>query len=196
MEPYTGEGFEAWRQLKLRYTLVGGTTEIDWTIRLFNKKACKNMSELPAAIEFQKDEEMSGYKLPDHTKIAVLVRLFPEKDEKELKHLWIHNKKSFERTCADILGVAVTERLQHFSRGVKDIEVDALDKEKAPEAEESWTTKEWLEWTQEEEQLDYICKGNGKRGGGKGKGGKATGTQWSGSSSGKERRRQQRRQRG
>ena len=48
----------------------------------------------------------------------------------------------------------MTERLKIQSRGDKDMEVDTLHKEKAPEAEESWTTKEWLEWTQEEEQLD------------------------------------------
>ena len=51
------------------------------------------MAELPAAIdaldkELKRDEEVSGHPLPDHTKIALLVRLFPEKDEKELKHRW------------------------------------------------------------------------------------------------------------
>ena len=69
---------------------------------------------------------MSGLKLPDHTKIAVLVCLFHEKDEREFKHSWIHNQKSFERARADILGVAVTERLEIMNRGVKDMEVDAL----------------------------------------------------------------------
>ena len=48
-----------------------------------------------------------------------------------------------------------------MNRGAKDMEVDALADEKAPETEESWTTKEWLEWTQEEEQLDYMVKGKG-----------------------------------
>ena len=91
VEPYTGEGFEARRQLKLRYTLVGGTTEIDRTMKLFNKKACKNMSELSAAIdildkELRNDEELSGHNLPDHTKMALLVRLFSEKREKDMKH--------------------------------------------------------------------------------------------------------------
>ena len=84
VEPYISDGFEAWRQLKHRYTLVGGTTEVDRTIKLFNKKACRNLSELPAAMdlldkELRADEELSGHKLPDHTKIAFLVRLFPEK---------------------------------------------------------------------------------------------------------------------
>ena len=81
VEPYTSEGFEAWRQLKLRYTPVGGATEIDRTLRMFNKKPMKNMTELPGAIDlFDKklkhDEETSGHKLPDHTKIALLVKLF------------------------------------------------------------------------------------------------------------------------
>ena len=86
VEPYVGDGFEAWRQLKRRYTLVGGTTEVDRTIKLFNKKACKSLSDLPAAIdlldkELRADEELSGHKLPDHTKIALLVSFFIEKYE-------------------------------------------------------------------------------------------------------------------
>ena len=44
VEPYVGEGFEAWRQLRLRYSSTGGATEIDRTVRLFTKKACKNMA--------------------------------------------------------------------------------------------------------------------------------------------------------
>ena len=79
VEPYANEGFEAWRQMKLRYTLVGGTTAVDRTIKLFSKKACKSLSELPAAIdlldkELRADEEESGHKMPDHTKLALLVR--------------------------------------------------------------------------------------------------------------------------
>ena len=61
--------------------------------------------------------------------------------------------------------MAVTERLELFNRGVKAMEVDSLgDDAKATEAEEkdSWTTKEWLEWTHEEEQFDYMGNGQGK----------------------------------
>ena len=179
VEPYGGEGFEAWRQLKLRYTSSGGSTEIDRTVRLFSKKACKNMAELPAAIdaldkELKRDEEVSGHRLPDHTKIALLVRLFPEKDEKELKHRWIHNQKDFQRARTDILAVAVAERLEILNRGVKAMEVDSLGENMTAtgsEDQDSWTTKEWLEWTQEDEQIDYMVKGKGKSKG-KGKGGK------------------------
>ena len=125
VEPYVGEGFEAWRQLWLQYTSTGAT-EIDRTVRLFTKKACKNMAELPAAIdaldkEFKRDEECSRHGPPDHTKIALLVRLFQEKDEKELKHRWIHNQNDFQRARSDILAVAVTERLEVLNRGVKDM---------------------------------------------------------------------------
>ena len=70
VEPYSGEGFEAWRQLKQRYTSTGGSAEIDRTMRLFTRKACKNMAELPAAIdaldrELKRDEEMSGHRFPN-----------------------------------------------------------------------------------------------------------------------------------
>ena len=163
VEPYVGEGFEAWRQMKLRYTLVGGTTAVDRTMRLFSKKACRSLAELPAAIdvldkELRADEEESGHKMPDHTKLALLVRLFPEKDEKDMKHRWVHGQKDFNKVRADILAMAVNERLEVTHRGVKDMEVDALAGE--PVEEESWTAKEWLEWNQEEEQLDYMAKAN------------------------------------
>ena len=51
VEPYTSDGFEAWRQLKSRYTLTGGGTEVDRTVRLYLRKAYKNMAEILAAIE-------------------------------------------------------------------------------------------------------------------------------------------------
>ena len=59
VQPYTNDGFEAWRRLKLRYTLTGGGMEVDLAVRLYSRKACRNMTELPAAtkkstaIEFQ-----------------------------------------------------------------------------------------------------------------------------------------------
>ena len=51
VEPFNGDGFEAWRQLKRRYTPTGGATQIDRTMRMMNKKACKSMADLPAAID-------------------------------------------------------------------------------------------------------------------------------------------------
>ena len=147
------------------------TSEVDRTIKLFNKKACKSLSDLPAAIdildkELRKDEDASGHRMPDHTKIALLVRLFPEKDEKDLKHRFVHGQKSFEKVRAEIMAVAVNERLEITTRGVRDMEVDALADHKNQEAEDSYTAKEWFDWVQEEEQVDYMGKGKGK---GKGK---------------------------
>ena len=77
---------------------------MDRTIKLFNKKACRNLSELPAAMdlldtELRADEELSGHKLPDHTKIAFLVRLFPEKYEKDMKHRWIMVRRALRRSA-------------------------------------------------------------------------------------------------
>ena len=90
--------------------------------------------------------------------------MFAEKDERELKHRWVNNQKNFEKIRADVLAVAVRERLEILSRGATDMEVDTLDNEKAPRGEESWTTNEWLEWTRDEEQLDYICNGKATKG--------------------------------
>ena len=95
VEPHAADGFEAWRQLKLRYTLTGGGTEVDRTVRLYSRKACKNMSELPAAIdlldrEIKRDEEVNNHRIPDSTKIALLVQMFPEANAKELKYRHVH----------------------------------------------------------------------------------------------------------
>ena len=104
-------------RLKRRYAPIRAATQIDRTMRVVSKKACKSMVDLLAAIdllnkELRQDEEASGHKLPDHTKIALLVRLFPER---ERKHRWIHNQKDFQVARANVLAVAVTERLEHFS---------------------------------------------------------------------------------
>ena len=57
IEPFTNDGFEAWRRLKLRYILSGGRTEVDRTVRLFCRKACRNMTDVPAAID-QLDKDL------------------------------------------------------------------------------------------------------------------------------------------
>ena len=56
------------------------------------------------------------------------------------------------------------------------MEIDAVDKELNSEKEAAWTAKEWLEWSQDDEQVYYMVKGKGK-GRGKGKGGKG-GNPW------------------
>ena len=60
---------------------------------------------------------------------------------------------------ANVLAVAVTERLEHISRGAKDMEIDAVHAHEAaapyprgradmvPTEDETWTTNEWFEWT-------------------------------------------------
>ena len=181
VEPHTGDGFEAWRQLKLRYTLSGGGTEVDRTVRLYSRKACKSMADLPAAIdlldkEIRKDEETNSHRIPSSTKIALLVQMFPEAHSKELKFRHVHGQSDFEKVRTSILNVAVVERLEQLSRGVKDMEVDHLN-----QPEETWTTSEWIAWNeklaheddQKKVEADYLGKG-GKRGGGK-SGGKGKG---------------------
>ena len=104
VEPLTNDGFEAWRHLKFRYMMTGGMIEVDRVVRLFVRKACRSVTELPVAIdildrELKHDEETSGHRQPDHTKIALLVQLFPEADQKELKHRYSRNKNVFEKVC-------------------------------------------------------------------------------------------------
>ena len=100
MQPYTNDGFEAWRRLKLRYMLTGGGREVDLAVRLYSGKACRNMTELPVAIdlldrEIKHNETVNGYRIPDFMMIAMLVQMFREADAKEFKNPYIYNQESF-----------------------------------------------------------------------------------------------------
>ena len=51
VDKHPDQGFEAWRQLKLRYSPDGGRLELYRIESLFAKKPCKSLSEVPAAID-------------------------------------------------------------------------------------------------------------------------------------------------
>ena len=51
VDMHPDQGFEAWRQLKLRYNPDGGRMEFYRIESLFAKKPCRSLSEVPAAID-------------------------------------------------------------------------------------------------------------------------------------------------
>ena len=44
-------GFEAWRQLAKRYNPIDGSFELDRMSHLLQRKQCKDLAELPAAVD-------------------------------------------------------------------------------------------------------------------------------------------------
>ena len=69
VDVHPDQGFEAWRQLKVRYNPDGGRMELYRIESLFSKKPCKHLSEVPAAIDLLERDlrryESNGNMLPN-----------------------------------------------------------------------------------------------------------------------------------
>ena len=179
VERFSGNGFEAWRQLKTRYSPGGGRADLDRSLRMLQRKPCKSLSDLPAAIDhLERDlahhDATSGYKWPEQHKILLLVQMFPEAVAHHLKMSFVADQTDYQKVRDAVLRHANTERLADTYRGAKAMDVDNLEP-----GEGAWTAKNWEElWEHSEEtaeELNYMGKGKGKGKGGKGKGGKGKG---------------------
>ena len=175
VERFAGNGFEAWRQLKTRYSPGGGRADLDRSLRMLQRKPCKSLSDLPAAIDqLERDlahhDATSGYKWPEQHKILLLVQMFPEVVAQYLKISFVADQSDYQKVRDAVLRHANTERLADTYRGAKAMDVDNLEP-----GEDSWTIKDWEEWYQQidptAEEVNYMgFKGKGKNGRGKGKG--------------------------
>ena len=174
IEPYQGSGFEAWRQLKVRYSPSGGRADIDRAVRMMTRKPVKSLAELPAALDLmERDlkhyETAAGHAYPEEFKPLLLIQLLPESEARELKMKFKFGQSDYRKMRDDILAFANDERHSEMYRGAKDMDVDTL----VP-GEGAWTLTDWEEWYQRSdpatEDLNYMGKGKGKGGKGKGKG--------------------------
>ena len=82
VEAFEDRGFEAWRQLKLRYNPSGGRFQLDQMTTMLHRKPCKDVTELPAAIDklekdFRSYEQNSEKRFPEEWKIPLLRDLLP-----------------------------------------------------------------------------------------------------------------------
>ena len=82
MEAAPDRGFEAWRQLKLRYNPTGGKFALDQVTHMLQRKACANRSEISAAVDklerdFREYELRSPHKSPQGRKPPLLRELLP-----------------------------------------------------------------------------------------------------------------------
>ncbi len=58
IERNKNNGFEAWRTLMRRYNPRGGRFELDRMNHLLQRKQCKTLTEVPAAVDiFEKESE-------------------------------------------------------------------------------------------------------------------------------------------
>ena len=124
-------GLEAWRQLKQRYHPAGGRFELEKLNNMLHRKQCKNLDDLPAAIDIlQKDfrnySTMMGTQFPTEWKIPLLSQLLPDAHRENLKMQYLMGQRDFEKMCDSLSAHANEHRLTE-GRGRKDMEVDAVD---------------------------------------------------------------------
>ena len=79
VEGIPDKGFEAWRQLKVRYQPEGGLMDLLRIEGLFSRKPCKSLSDVPAALDILERDlkhyaAASGGVLPQDVKIHLLCR--------------------------------------------------------------------------------------------------------------------------
>ena len=102
-------GFEAWRQLAKRYNPIDGTFELDRMSHLLARKQCKDLSEIPAAVDrlirdIEGYEQRSTQKSPQEWKLPPLQQLLPEKYKKELEMRYSMGEKDFDKVVSNIVG--------------------------------------------------------------------------------------------
>ena len=177
VEACDGNGFEAWRQLKVRYLPSGGSYEIDRMNLILQRKRCKNLDELPTAID-KLLKDIRGYSLtmgepfPVKWKMPLLCQILPEENRKVLEQQYMLDKKLDFEVVTGLLSTHANEHRLREGRGRRDMEVDAVE----PEAgAKEYTEEEWTSYvdtlTAQIEELNYMGAGKGWKGKGKGRDG-------------------------
>ena len=178
VELSANRGFEAWRTLFRRMDPVGEDYEFEAAESLMARERCKDIVELPAAIEkWQRDlnayQERTGEKMPERWSVPVLFRMIPLKNYQEVKLRWRQDKdKNITKFMSGLMEWANDLKFdQRRQRGVKPMDVDAVGSEMDADG---YTFEDWTEYAKElEANIDWMGKGKkGRKGVGKGKGGK------------------------
>ena len=179
VENHLGHGFEAWRALSRRYDPIGEQFVFDQMTSLLHRDRCKDIAELPGAIErWTRDlslyERKTGKTLQNEWRVPIIFQMIPKANYSEVKARWQLSAQKDITTFAQELIVFAND-LRHEQgrgRGASPMDVDHLAKEQ-PTQEPAYTAAEWAQWEygEAEAPLDWVGKG-GKRGQGQGKGGK------------------------
>ena len=188
VENFPGQGFEAWRALSRRYDPVGDQFTFDRMTSLMQRKRCKDISELPSAIEkWMRDlslyEKKTGKTLAKEWRVPILFQMVPEANYSEIKARWQLNTSKDITTFAQDLVIFATE-LRHEQgpkgRGHAPMDLDNLGNGGDGSGDGADYTQDELDAYAAECQagLDWVGKAGGKggkRGKAFGKGGKAGG---------------------
>ena len=177
VENHPNNGFEAWRALSRRYDPVGETFTFDKMTSLLSRERCKDIGDLPAAIErwtrdLQLYERKTGQTLPREWRVPIIFQMVPKANFTEVKSRWqLSATKDITKFAQEL--VVFANDLKHEqakTRGPTAMEVDSVQRD--------YTDEEWDEYVAEcQATLDWVGKGGGKGGksgrfvrGGKGKG--------------------------
>ena len=117
VEKTKDRGFEAWRQLAKRYNPTDGTFELDRMDGLLHRKQCKDLMEVPAAVDrlvrdIDDYETLSQSKFPMDWKIPLLKQLLPKEYKKELEMRFSMGEKNFEKMASNLVGYSNDGRVQ------------------------------------------------------------------------------------
>ena len=93
VENHPNNGFEAWRALSRRYDPVGEQFTFDRMTSLLSRERCKDIGELPAAIErWMRDltlyEKKTGQTLPMEWRVPIIFQMVPKANYTEVKSRW------------------------------------------------------------------------------------------------------------
>ncbi len=178
VENHPNQGFEAWRALSRRYDPVGEQFTFDRMTSLLTRERCKDVGELPAAIErWTRDltlyERKTGQTLPKEWRVPILFQMVPKANYTEVKSRWqLNADKDITKFAQEL--VVFANDLKHEQtrgRGPTPMDVDMLHNHE-------YTDEEWTDYIAEcHATVDWIGKGGGKGSKGKkgGKGGKGKG---------------------
>ena len=131
VEGIPDKGFEAWRQLKVRYQPEGFLMDLFRIEGLFSRKPCKLLSQVPAALDvLEKDLKhyavASGGVLPQDVKIHLLCRLLPESHRTDLERRYRQGERDYQKLFDNIMSFANEHRLME-GRKPTDMDVDSAE---------------------------------------------------------------------
>ena len=174
-ENHAGQGFEAWRSLCKRYDPTSEQFMFDRMTSLLARDRCKEIGDLPGAIEkWTRDmglyEKKTGKTLEKEWRVPIIFQMIPSKYYSEVKARWqLSAEKDITKFSQELVTWANELRLDQprVGRGTAPMDVDEM----ARLANEDYSQEQWDEWEHGAYEVDWVGKGKGKGFGKKGKGG-------------------------
>ena len=195
VERHPERGFEAWRQLNKRFNPIGETYAFDKLTGLMHQPRCKQMSELPSAIErweagIRQYEDRSGETFPKVMKIQILMQMVPSKDLEQVVYRFRKNpEKDYVKFSKQLVEFGTERRYETMrGNGAVPMELDPADENRRGKGQgpaylpvEGYTAEQWRDWYQagmpeeeaEDQDADDLARGG--KAGGKGRKGKGKG---------------------